>query len=507
MLMAEEEVYTPVEKLTATEEKIEKFRKTIGLFLGPLVFFLLLLIPLGDISWSAHKLAAVLGLVIIYWMTEALPLPVTALLGPVLCVVLGVEKDSVVFAPFANPIIFLFLGSFMIAEAMKLHRLDRRIAFWFLGLIGGSTTKIIFGIALLSFLISMWISNTATAAMLFPIALGILNSIHRSEGKASSNLSVKIMLLVAYAASVGGIATPVGTPPNLIGMGMIDQILKIKISFFNWMLFGFPISFLTLMLLLGLMSFLHKTGKGNLAELKNYIVLQRQQLGKISWAELHTLIAFFIAIFLWTLPGFLALLHGTQHPALERYNRFFPEAVVALVAALILFMIPYNWKERKFTLGWKEAVRIDWGTIILFGGGLSLGSLMFSTGLAEHLGQSVISFTQADSVWSLTFWGILIAIVLSETTSNTASANMVIPVMIAVAQAAHINPLPPALGACLGASFGFMLPVSTPPNAIVYGSGLIPISKMVRAGILLDITGLFVIWLGLRIFCPLLGWV
>ncbi len=507
MSIAEEEVYAPVEKLTRTEEKIEKLRKSVGIFLGPLVFFLLLFFFLVYISCLAHILFVFLVLVFFYFITEAIPLPVTALLGPVLCVVLGVEKDSVVFAPFANPIIFLFLGSFMIAEAMKLHNLDRRIAFWILGLIGSSTAKIVFGIALLSFLISMWISNTATTAMLFPIALGILNSIRRSEGKASSNLSIKIMLIVAYAASVGGIATPVGTPPNLIGMGMIDQILKIKIGFFNWMLFALPISFLTLIFLLGLMSILHRTGKSNLADLKNYLVLQRQKLGKISLAELHTLVAFFIAIFLWTLPGFLALLQGTRHPALEKYNRYFPEAVVALVAALILFLIPHNWKERKFTLSWKEAVRIDWGTIILFGGGLSLGSLMFSTGLAEHLGQTVISFTRADSVWSLTFWGILIAIVLSETTSNTASASMVIPVMIAVAQAANINPLPPALGACLGASFGFMLPVSTPPNAIVYGSGLIPITKMVRAGILLDITGLFIIWLGLRILCPLLGWV
>jgi sodium-dependent dicarboxylate transporter 2/3/5 len=178
---------------------------------------------------------------------------------------------------------------------------------------------------------------------------------------------------------------------------------------------------------------------------------------------------------------------------------------VALVAASLLFLLPVNWKEREFTLSWRQAVRIDWGTIILFGGGLTLGSLMFSTRLADAIGTTLLGITGADSQWSITFLAIFLGILMSETTSNTASANMVIPVMIAIAQTSGVSPIPPALGACLGASFGFMLPVSTPPNAIVYASGRIPITQMIKTGVFFDLSGLILIWISLRILCPLLG--
>ena len=190
---------------------------------------------------------------------------------------------------------------------------------------------------------------------------------------------------------------------------------------------------------------------------------------------------------------------------LKGYNARFHEGVVAILAAGVLFFLPTNWKRREFTLTWERAVQIDWGTILLFGGGLSLGKLMFQTKLAEAIGNGLIGWVGASSLWGITFFAIALGILISETTSNTASANMVIPVMIAIAQAVKVSPIPPALGACLGASFGFMLPVSTPPNAIVYGSGMVPILAMIKAGILFDLCGLLLIWLGLRILCPLLG--
>jgi sodium-dependent dicarboxylate transporter 2/3/5 len=199
------------------------------------------------------------------------------------------------------------------------------------------------------------------------------------------------------------------------------------------------------------------------------------------------------------------MLLGGEHASVKLLNARLPEAVVALIAALLLFVLPTNLRRGEFTLTWQDATKIDWGTILLFGGGLSLGALMFQTRVAAALGEGVIGLTGVDSLWGLTAVAVAMGIFLSETTSNTAAANMLVPAVIAMAQAAEVNPAPPALGACLGASFGFMLPVSTPPNAVVYGSGLVPIPKMVRAGVLFDLFGCLAIIIGLRVLCPLLG--
>lgn len=199
------------------------------------------------------------------------------------------------------------------------------------------------------------------------------------------------------------------------------------------------------------------------------------------------------------LPGVFSVCGESLAGFAKEYAKRMPEGVAALVGIMLLFIIPTNWKKREFTITWQEAVRIDWGTIILFGGGLSLGNMMFQTRLAEAIGQGLLGLTGVNTLWGITALATALGIIISETTSNTASANMVIPTMIALAQSAGIDPIPPALGACLGASYGFMLPVSTPPNAIVYGSGLVPITKMIRAGIIFDICGFLIIWTGLRL--------
>jgi sodium-dependent dicarboxylate transporter 2/3/5 len=237
-----------------------------------------------------------------------------------------------------------------------------------------------------------------------------------------------------------------------------------------------------------------------------YLQKERESLGAWTPGQVNTLIAFGFAIVLWVAPGVMELMLGKEHALVKFTTTHLPEGIVALLAACLLFALPTNRREGTFTLTWQDATRIDWGTILLFGGGMSLGSLMFSTGVAEAMGRSVTSLTGAQSLWGLTAAAIAMGILVSETTSNTTSANVLIPVVIALAQAAKINPIPPALGACLGASYGFMLPVSTPPNAIVYGSGLVPIPRMVRAGVLFDMAGFVIIWLGLRVLCPLMGW-
>jgi len=501
------------EVLSPGEEKAERLRKMSGLVIAPVIFIALYLIPLGTMTPVQHKLTAVTGLVIVLWLTETIPIPVTAMLGAVLNVLLGVAPAKVVLAPFAHPLVFLFIGSFILAEAITQHGLDRRFAFAIFSIkfLHKSPSRVLFSIGLIVALVSMGISNTASTAMMLPIALGVLSAmkeIHRETGGGYDfkKFSVAMMLMVAYGASVGGIATPIGTPPNVIGIGMMDQLAGIKISFYEWMLFAIPI---TSVMFLYLFFILRGRGglKGaNIKGIEHYIAKARRELGPWSRGAKNTALCFYIAVFLWVLPSISGIILGKSAPLSHLLSARLNVGVVALIAASLLFILPVSLPKGEFTMDWKRAVRIDWGTVLLFGGGLSLGSLMFSTGLADYLGGTLTGLTGASSSLGITAIGTILAIILSETTSNTASANMIIPVMIAIAQGAGVSPIAPALGATLGASFGFMLPVSTPPNAIVYGSGLVPILSMVRKGILFDIGGFFIIMAGVMLMTRLLGW-
>ena len=501
------EQYEIEEVISEGERKFELYRKTISLFLGPLVFLILFLTPMPFLSTEAHRLSAVLGLVLIYWVGEAIPIPVTAILGAILCVILGVAKSQTVFAPFAHPIIFLFIGSFMLAEAMKVHKLDYRIALSILSLpwVGNSYYRVFFVIAIIPTFISMWISDSATTAMMYPITLGILATVNQLSGGGRSRFEVGLLLTIAYAALIGGIGTPIGTPPNLIGIGMIDKIIGVKIPFFLWMTMAFPIMITMLIIMFIYMSLIHKPPAKEIGGLSEFINQKKSEMGGWTRGQKNTLSAFLIAITLWILPGIAAAIFGTESSIYKFFDAHFHEEVVSLVAVLILFLTPVDWKNRRFTITWNEAVKIDWGTIILFGGGLSLGGLMFSTKLADFMGNILLKITGVDTLWGITAVAIGLAIITTEVTSNTATANMLIPLMISVANTVGVSGIPPAIGVCLGASMAFMLPVSTPSNAIVYGSGRVPIISMIRAGIILDIISFFVILIGLRILCPLLG--
>lgn len=495
----------PQEVLTESEERFERARRTLGLFLGPAVAIVVALLPLPVLSPEAHRLAAVLAFVVVSWVTEAVPLPVTAVLGPALCVVVGVAGAKEVFAPFAHPIVFLLIGSFLLAAAMSEHGLARRLAFGVLSLrlVGRSPARILFAIGGVAAVVSMWISNTAATAMVFPIALGILQVLD-PKGQ-DRRYATALMLIVAYAASVGGLGTLIGTPPNLIGVGMIEAQTGVRITFVTWLGLGLPIMVVSFLILYGLLAGLHQPWPRLAEGFAAYVAAERRALGAWSRGEKNAAAAFGIAVGLWLMPGVLAALDGPQGPLTAWYEAHLPETIVAPLAASLLFILPTDWARRQFTLTWRQAHAIDWGTILLFGGGLSLGALMEKTGLAAAIGQGLVDLFAVTSVWGITALAIGIAILISEAASNTASATMVIPVVMAIAQAAGVSPIPPALGACLGASFGFMMPISTPPNAIVYGSGLIPITRMIRAGLLLDVVGFAVIWAGLRLLCPLLG--
>jgi sodium-dependent dicarboxylate transporter 2/3/5 len=474
--------------------------------LAPTVFVALLVLPFPGLSPEAHRLAAVLAAVVVLWVTEALPLPVTALLGASACVVLQVAPAKTVFAPFADPLMFLFIGAFILARGIFLHGLDRRVAYAVLSLpwVGARPGRILVAFGAATALISAWISNTATTAMMFGIGLSILAAL-RTPGATvaiDDRYPAALMLMTSFAASIGGLATPVGTPPNLIGLGFIRSQLGVDVAFFRWMLLGVPV---VVVLFLFLCVYLRLVAPAGVRELPGSVELvrrERERLGPWTRGQRSVALAFGATIALWVAPGIVALLAGEGSPLYQGLVRRVPEGVAALIGAAALFVLP---GEDGPAITWKDATQIDWGVVLLYGGGFALGVLSFQTGLAEAMGRGLTGLLPVEDRLGLLAASVLFATILSETTSNTASANMVVPVVISIAHAAGMDPLEPALGATLGSSLGFMLPVSTPCNAIVYGSGYIPLSRMIRWGLVLDLAGVVVVVCVVRALSHLVG--
>jgi sodium-dependent dicarboxylate transporter 2/3/5 len=504
------------QRLTPAEERFEKGRRTVGLFLAPLVTIVFLLVPL-DIPPQQQTLAGVLLGVIVLWVTEAVPIPIGGLLGVAVVVFLGVAPADDVLGPFGSSTIFTFIGAFILAQAMLKHGLARRFAFRILALprAGQSTTGVIIAFGAITALLSAFVSNTATVAMLLPTAIGILAVIAKllqKQGKVAEDfdplrlkVGAALMLMLAYAASVGGLLTPVGSPPNLIGRGLIEEATGERISFAQWMFMAAPICLLMFGVLALVLLKLNKPEIKQIEGVADYVAAEREEMGKLSRAEKNTLIAFGITVFLWILPGIIALIFGNDSDLYSTVSDRLDEGTVAVFGAALLFLLPTDWEQREFTLRWKDAAAIDWGTIVLFGTGIIFGSLLADSGLAETIGTSVADSLGLSSVVAITIFAVLLAIVVSETTSNTASAAVVVPIVIPVAIAAGVNPFVPALAATFAASFGFMLPVSTPQNAIVYGSGAVPITTMIRSGITFDIAGAILIIVFLPLMIAVLG--
>lgn len=479
-------------------------RRTVGFFLAPAVFIALLALPLAGLSPAAHRLAAVMAAVVVLWVTEALPLPVTALLGAAASVVLEVAPAKEVFAPFADPLMFLFIGAFILARGIFVHQLDRRVAYAVLSLpwVGARPARILVAFGAATALISAWISNTATTAMMFGIGLSILAALQsRTAGNTMDpRYASALMLMTSFAASVGGLATPVGTPPNLIGIGFIRSQLGVEVTFFQWTLIGIPV----VTVLFGFLAvYLNAVGPSGVRELPaggELIRHEREQLGPWTAGQRSVALAFSLTVALWVLPGVAALIWGQGSSIYLALSRRMPEGVAALVGAALLFILP---GRNGPAITWREASEIDWGVVLLYGGGFALGVLSFQTGLAEAVGRGLTGLLPGHGSFGLLVASVVLATILSETTSNTASANMVVPVVIAIGRAAGLDPLEAALGATFGASLGFMLPVSTPCNAIVYGSGYIPLSRMMRWGLALDLVGVVVIVTLVRLLSPL----
>ncbi len=488
------------------EARLERGLKTAGLVGGPALALAVFLWNPGGHPPEARRLLAILALAIAWWITEAIPLPATALVASALAIAAGVAPARQVLAPYADPIIFLFLGSFLLAEAASRYGLDVRLAAWLLGLPLFARTPpgrmAAFGTA--SAAISTVLSNTATAALMTPIALGALAE--KGEGRPRRADS-GILLMIAYGASIGGMATLIGTPPNLLVAGFLERLAGVRVTFTGWLVFAAPIAAVLLCASLALTRLTLGRGLTDdvppLGATLDRGVDPHGDAGREKRAGARwTVAAFTLAFALWLAPSLAQAVLGREHPVAVALGKHFPEAGVALLCATLLFLAPVSWRKRRFALSWADGQRVNWGVLMLFGGGLSLGTLGEATGIAKWVGEGVVSSGLATSPESFMLLAVIAAVTVSEFASNTASATLLVPVVIAAARQAGFDPVPPALAAGLAATCGFVFPVSTPPNAIVFGTGRVPLTRMIRAGALLDVAGVFVVWTGVLLLRP-----
>ncbi len=497
-------------RISEREASFERARSGIGFFVGPALFLTVLIAPtphaflreaealigsssvsseVASLAFSMKVTLALLLLMVTWWVTEAVPIPVTALLPGIvlpLFQVVGVHEGRVVeltgrsvLAHYANPVIFLFFSGFLLAGAMQKWGVDRRIALWILtrGNIATSPGKVLFSMMGASALLSMWVSNTATTAMMLPIGLGVLS---RVPG-ASPNYARAIMLGIAYAASIGGVGTIIGTPPNGIAVSILRQQNVAEIHFLEWMSFGLPFVALALPLAWLVLRLVFPFDVTFDESVRSLLQEERQALGPLSRGEKLTLVAFLLAVTLWTTHPFWSLI-----PGMERRAAWFDEHLIALSVALLLFLLPVEWSKRQFVLRWEDSRYVDWGTLLLFGGGIALSEAMFRTGLARVLALEFVALFGRPAPLALVLLIVIFMDLLTEVTSNTAVTSMMVPILISIASGLGADALSLVLPATIAASMAFMLPVATPPNALVYATRKVQIADMVRAGIFLD---------------------
>lgn len=449
-------------------------RALAGLVVGALLFALIVATPApAGLSAEAWRTAAVGLLMAAWWVTEAIPIPATALLPLVLFPVLGVASIGEAAAPFANPLIYLFLGGFLLAQAMQAAGLPRRIALGTVRVFGTRPGSVIAGIMAASAFLSMWVSNTATALMMLPIGLSLAELVPGGrEDPGRRRFGTVLMLGIAYACSVGGMGTLIGTPPNAFLAGFVLESYGEAIGFAQWMLLGVPLVAIGLPLVhLLLTRVVFPIPFDEIPGGRELLGRRIEALGPVRTAERRVAAIFALTALAWI-----------SRPIVERWVSGLSDAGIAIAAALSLFLIPSGGGRGKRLLTWEQAENAPWGVLVLFGGGLSLAGAIERTQLGEWLGGHM----HAIASWPLPLLVLVVVagiILLTELTSNTATAATFLPVLGAVALAFGRDPLVLAVPAALAASGAFMLPVATPPNAIVYGSGALEIGDMVRAGI------------------------
>lgn len=469
--------------------------KRIGLVLGPLLYVIIRLFFTPDgLSEEANGILSSTVWIAIWWITEAIPIAATALLPIVLFPLSGSLDIASTTTSFGHKFVFLYLGGFIIAIAIEKWNLHKRIALNIINLIGSNIKKIILGFMLATAFLSMWISNTATSVMMLPIGIAIISQLKDNPAtKKNENLifGKALMLAIAYSASIGGIATLIGTPPNLVLAGIVSETYGYEITFSQWFIFGFPISVLLLFICWKYLtsfafSFNQKEFPGGKDEIKRLL----QSLGKMTYEEKAVAIVFAATAFCWITRSFLL-------------KKLFPQiddTIIAILFALVLFLIPSKTKHKKL-ISWKDTKDLPWGIILLFGGGMALAKGFESSGLALWIGNQM---TTLAGVSTIVLIFLLIAAInfLTEITSNLATTAMLLPVLAPMALTIDIHPFILMVGAAVAASCAFMLPVATPPNAVVFGAGYLRIPDMVSKGIIMNIISIIILTLFVYFVLP-----
>ena len=470
--------------------------KKIGLLLGPTLFFLIQFSPITLVSDTADAVIAVAIWMVLWWVTETVNIAVTALLPLILFPLLNVMEIADVGANYGSPIIFLFFGGFVLALALEKVNLHKRIALNIVKLTGTTPNKVVLGFMIATALMSMWISNTASTVVMLPIAISVIRLLIKDTGgftKADKNFALSIMLGIAFSANAGGIATVIGTPPNSVLIGLLENQYNIQISFLTWMSFGLPFSIIMVTAVyFVLVKWMFPCKDIVFVSSGNVIEEEIEKLGEISKEEKRVLIIFAVTIVLWITRTII--------------NNIFPslklsDTIISLLGAVSLFAIPMSFKKGNFILQWRDTEKLAWGILILFGGGLSLAKGMASSGLVALITDTIA----AGNFPVLLTVSLLIVLILfmTELMSNVALVAVLAPVVVGIAIGLNIPILNLLIPVTMASSCAFMLPMATPPNAIVFASGYVKVSQMVRAGIVLNLIAVGLLILYYQFVIPL----
>ena len=477
--------------------KTHPLSKRLGLFIGPILFLIVHFLPSELISDKADTVIAIAIWMVFWWITEAVSISVTALLPLLLFPLFKIMPVAEVGANYGSPIVFLFFGGFILALALEKVNLHKRIALTIIKLTGTTPNKVILGFMIATAFMSMWISNTASTVVMLPIAMSVINLlIDDADGftKKDKNFALSVMLGIAFSANAGGIATVIGTPPNSVLIGLLENEYNIEISFLKWMLMGLPFSIILITIIYFVLVKWLFPNKGLVFDASQSVIKEElQKLGKISPKEKQVLITFAVIVSLWI---FRTVINSLLP------NLGLTDTMISIFGAIALFTIPYNLKRGDFILQWKDTQKLAWGILILFGGGLALAKGMSSSGIvdvvATAISESEISILLTASLL------IILMLFMTELMSNVALTAVLAPVVAGIAIGLEIPILYLLIPVTIASSCAFMLPMATPPNAIVFASGFIKVHEMARAGIILNLIAVGLLILLFQFIMPLL---
>lgn len=466
-------------------------KKTISplsIIISLILFIAFLILPesIIDMELHARQTLALGVLMISLWITEAIPIPVTSMLPAILLPLFGIMNFKEALLPYINPVILLFFGGFILAISLEKYNIHNRIAYFLIDRLGSSPTRVIAGFMIATGFLSMWISNTSTAVIMFPIGMSVIHLMekHQKDSAGLNKFALALMLAIAYAANIGGSGTLVGTPVNALMVGMLDEFAGVNLEFGKWMLLGIP--FVIVMIFLAwivLTRVFFRVGTKKISGIHEFIASEREKLGPIKNVEKRIFVIFILTASLWIFRSLIVRLFDIE---------FLTDAMIALMAAVLLFIIPGGEEKKVPVLIWDDAKKIPWGILILFGGGLSLANGLYETGVIGKIGESIIGASDFPMILIVAL-AVSVMLFLTEVIGGTPLSSVLFPVIIGVAAALNINAIELIIPMALAGNAAFMLPMGTPPNAIVFASGYLKVKDMVRVGWLMNIITILVI--------------